>query len=277
MLRRIINGRNPMHRFAFLPLLALTACSQPVTRAPQVDTGLLTQEEREQARFAAESEGKPLLTTYDKREISNRLRVAAPKVIQAGYTVCMQMLKEQRQCYFDVGMATKGPVNAWADGEKVMVTPAMVAFTASEAELAMVVAHEYAHNVLKHVQSTQMNSLGGALAGALVDAFAASRGWNTGSEFSGLGAEMGRLRYSIAFEKEADYVGLYIVARAGYDLRQAQLFWRRMSAYDPDGIYGGSTHPSNAERFVAMNAVIREIDAKQQAGQPLLPEMGNSR
>ena len=41
-------------------------------------------------------------------------------------------------------------LNAWADGRYVVVTTRMMAFAADDAELAFVVAHEMAHNLLHH-------------------------------------------------------------------------------------------------------------------------------
>jgi predicted Zn-dependent protease len=78
--------------------------------------------------------------------------------------------------------------------------------------------------------------------------------------------------YSQDFESEADYVGLYVVARAGMPIDNAPRFWRRMgSQVAPGAISHGTTHPPTAQRFVALEAAVAEIKAKQAAGQPLLP------
>ena len=79
------------------------------------------------------------------------------------------------------------------------------------------------------------------------------------------------MRYSKAFEQEADHVGLYISRRAGYNLDSMPNIWRRMAAGNPSGIYNASTHPTYPERYIAMQQTINEIRAKEKAGQPLLP------
>ena len=53
-------------------------------------------------------------------------------------------------------------------------------------------------------------------------------------------------------EAEADYVGMYILANAGYEYANASDLWRRMSQKDPDAIWLSTTHPSNPERYVAL-------------------------
>jgi hypothetical protein len=68
-------------------------------------------------------------------------------------------------------------------------------------------------------------------------------------------------------------VGLYYVARAGYDIEHAADFWRRMAVNEPKAMQGGLTHPSAPARFVALEAARDEIKAKIAAGKPLVPEM----
>jgi hypothetical protein len=44
-----------------------------------------------------------------------------------------------------------------------------------------------------------------------------------------------------------------------------------MSAREPDGIYVSTTHPTNPERYVAMQKTVEEISHKKKAREPLLP------
>ena len=55
-------------------------------------------------------------------------------------------------------------------------------------------------------------------------------------------------------------------------IKQALKFWRRMSVEDPEGIYSSVTHPSNAERFVALQKTLEEINYKRKHKIPLLPD-----
>jgi predicted Zn-dependent protease len=159
-------------------------------------------------------------------------------------------------------------LNAYADGAKIVITTAMMEFAAKDEELANIIAHEYAHNVMRHIDSKKGNAILGTLAGMAIDA-AIGGGGNAASQ---LGGNIGAGSYSVDFEKEADYVGLYIFARTGYDPNQAIQFWRKMSQADEMAIDTGVTHPTNPERFVAMKKTIAEINYKQQNGLRLVPE-----
>ncbi|MGH8082448.1 MAG: M48 family metalloprotease, partial [Lysobacter sp.] len=79
--------------------------------------------------------------------------------------------------------------------------------------------------------------------------------------------------FSRRMEAEADYTGLYMAALAGHDLSQAEQVWREMgiNVTASSNKTVADTHPSSPERFVAIKRTVAEIQAKQQAGQPLRP------
>ncbi len=257
-----------MQRLPLLLLAFLAACAEPTTSRPGYDPAAVTAEAARQQELARQGKlDYPILSTEQAKA---RLERVAPGIIQHGTALCKDINADT--CTFQVGLRVDPAVNAAADGEKIIINTGMVSFATDDAELAMALAHEYAHNLLKHPQSMGINATAGGIAGGLIDAIAASRGYDTGDQFSQAGAQYGALRYGIDFEKEADYVGLYILARAGYDMNKATNFWRRMSTHEPNGIYGGKTHPSNPERFVAMEQTVMEINNKKAAGRPLVPE-----
>ena len=163
-------------------------------------------------------------------------------------------------------------INAYADGEQVVITTGMMRF-ATDAELAVVVGHEIAHNAMGHISAMKSNSLWGAIAGALADGLSAAGGVQTGGAYAQLGADAGASRFSQDFEREADYVGLYILARAGVEIDQAPEFWRHMAIANPGSIGLATSHPTSAERFVRLEQAVIEIEEKRQDGRPLLPEM----
>jgi hypothetical protein len=78
------------------------------------------------------------------------------------------------------------------------------------------------------------------------------------------------------FESDADYLGLYLAARAGFDVSVAPGFWRRWAIRTPGMLrmddLGFYTHPRSAERALALEATIAEIRGKQAEQQPLSPE-----
>lgn len=199
------------------------------------------------------------------------LNKIAPRIKKAGVEVCRGI--GRKSCDFGFKLAKTKELNAYADGKNVHITMGMMAFAASEDDIATILAHEYAHNVLSHVASTQKNVTVGALGGTVVDALLQSQGINTGGQLGKLGANYAQLKYSKTFEQEADHVGLYIAYHAGYPIENAANFWRRMSTANPNAIYTATTHPTNPERFVAMNETVAEINRKKSAGQPVLPDV----
>ncbi len=76
----------------------------------------------------------------------------------------------------------------------------------------------------------------------------------------GVGVEFGLVRpYGRAQELEADRLGLFTMAKAGYDPREAAELWRRMEERGggPPAIL--STHPAPRDRIQAIEVLIPEI------------------
>ena len=75
-------------------------------------------------------------------------------------------------------------------------------------------------------------------------------------------------------EYEADYLGLYFAARAGYDVTKAPDLWRRWGAERPASISGRASfaHGSSAERAVRLRHAAGEIEAKRLRAAPLVPD-----
>lgn len=188
--------------------------------------------------------------------------------VQRGEQVLDLQVTPQTACDYPVDLVDQDAINAYADGKKIYVTRGMMRFINEDRELALVVAHELAHNTMGHIGKKS----GNALLGALVDGVAAAYGVNTQGAFSKAAGSA----YSQDFEMEADYVGLYAMARSGQDITDAANFWRRMGAANPGSIQQKgyfSSHPSSPERFVAIDKAVAEIKAKKAAGKPIIPEM----
>jgi len=168
-----------------------------------------------------------------------------------------------------VSMIDDPSLNAAADGKRVVITRAMVAFTRNDEELALVLAHEIAHNAMGHIDSKRQNAATGLLADVALAVL--TRGAYRQSAISNAAGAA----YSQEFEAEADYVGLYVMANAGYSIQDVPKFWRRMATAYPASIKGShaSTHPSTAYRMVALDEAVKEIDAKNAAHVALAPNM----
>lgn len=172
-----------------------------------------------------------------------------------------------KACAYSVQLSPEDIINAFADGENVMVTKGMMRFTKDDIELSLVVGHELAHNAMKHISAKKTNYV----IGSIFDVVAAAYGINTQGLFGNAAAQA----YSQDFEAEADYVGLYMIAIAGLDIENAPQFWRRMAADHPANIATNhaASHPATPRRFLALEDTVKEIKGKMGAGLPLEPEM----
>lgn len=140
-------------------------------------------------------------------------------------------------CSSEVQLIPSGRMNAEADGYYVEITSAIVDFVTSDDELAAIIGHELAHNILDHRKKLKAAGVGAGL-------------------FSKFGRNAARIR---ATEIEADRLGLYLVARGGYDIEAAPAFWRRFGREHGLGIFADATHPGWRKREAMFWDVIAEI------------------
>ncbi len=152
-------------------------------------------------------------------------------------------------------------INAFAmAGGKVGVFSGLYKVAKTDDQLASVIAHEIAHVTAKHVHEKfsrdmmvrtvgAVGMIGGIATGAsgfAVDALSEAYGLTTG--ISGFA-------FDRAKEKEADYIGLMYMARAGYDPQAAITVLEGLAAESaheaaPAGFL--STHPSDTQRIVQL-------------------------
>lgn len=169
-------------------------------------------------------------------------------------------------CRSRLALERHGAVNAYADGEVVAAHSGLLDFLADDDHLATVIGHEIAHNIRGHLRMQAENEEAGALLGNLLDRLTGAR--DLREHWAGIGGRA----FSQSFETEADYVGLYLTALAGYDIAKAPFLWRRMAVANPFTIAHGTTHPTTPNRFVLLEETVREIEAKRARGQALIPE-----
>lgn len=168
-------------------------------------------------------------------------------------------------CASSVHLLQNDAVNAFADGEDIYVTMGMYRFVDSDVEMQAVIAHELAHNTEGHVPKTMGNVALGAVLDAAVDAA-------TGVDTGGVFGELAGLVFSKEFEREADYVSMYMLERAGIDAAAVPNLWRRIAAENPDAVVIAGTHPTSAERFVNLDEAYQEILRKRESGAPMVPD-----
>ena len=171
-----------------------------------------------------------------------------------------------RVCNYPAVLVKDDKVNAFADGKRMAITSGMLRFAQRDEELALIVGHELAHNTRGHIEAKKGNMIIGGLLGAAASVL-------IGVNVTDIGAQAGAGAFSQDFEAEADYVGVYHVARAGYDVKSAASFWRSLAVAHPKGIHlAGSTHPSTAKRFLAIEKAADEVDRKRAGNAPLVPD-----
>ena len=165
-------------------------------------------------------------------------------------------------------------INAKTDGKNVYVSYGMLRFAESDDELALVIGHELAHNIEGHIGKQKLKAAVTAIpfiaVGTVVGVLT---GINIGP-LLGTGMRAATAKYSRNHEREADYVGTYIAARAGYNIDDAAGFWRRFASEVPNSMKQAydSSHPSSPERAVRIEKVIAEIKEKEATELSLLPE-----
>ncbi len=174
-------------------------------------------------------------------------------------------------CKYPVLMNKSPSLNAFADGKKIVISKGMMRFLENDNELALVISHELAHNAMLHIDKKRQNATVGVLGGTAVDVLLAAAGVNSGGQFSQLGESLGAKSYSVEFEQEADYVGMYFMARAGYNTKNVANFWRRLAAEGNSSIDRRTSHPTSPERFLSIEKTHLEIINKKRKGQKLVP------
>ena len=182
-------------------------------------------------------------------------------------------LSPVKGCKYPVLIDKSSSLNAYADGKKIVISKGMMRFVENDNELALVISHELAHNAMLHIDKKKQNVAVGALGGGALDILLGVAGVSSGGQFSQMGANMGAGSNSVAFEQEADYVGMYFMARAGYDTSNVANFWRRLATEGNSSIDKRTSHPTSPERFLSIERTHQEIMLKKKKKQKLVPNL----
>jgi predicted Zn-dependent protease len=154
--------------------------------------------------------------------------------------------------------------NAWVmPGGKAVVYTGILKYTRDETGLAVVLGHEVAHAIAGHGNERMSQALLAQMGGVALSVALSENSAQTRDLFMqayGAGATVGLLLpYSRLHESEADRIGLTLMARAGYDPREAVPFWERMNqegGQRPPELL--STHPAPATRIANIKKYIPE-------------------
>ena len=154
-------------------------------------------------------------------------------------------------CISDFRVEANEKAGAVADGRMVLVNVGLAEFAEGDDELAAAIAHEVAHNILRHR--------------ARLDAAGVDRG---------LGKQFGRsARLFKQTEIEADRLSVWLLAGAGYDPAAAARFWTAFGQRKGRPLVQAGTHPGWRDRVASLNAEAAAIAAARASGQPLHPPL----
>lgn len=203
---------------------------------------------------------------------SKRAGIIQVDLVRQGKPMRLNVFPD-RACSYPVSLAFDNDPNALTDGKKIVVTSGLMRVARNDAELAAVLGHELAHINMGHLDKKAGNEFAGALGGLVIDVVLAVAGVNSQGAFTKGFGSAGRQAFATDFEREADYVGAYYVARAGYDVTQAEGVWRSLAQENPQQIFFAGLHPTSPERFLLMQQANAEIMNKRRLNMPLRPEL----
>ncbi len=154
-------------------------------------------------------------------------------------------------CVSDFRVEAKDKPAGAADGRLVLISAGLARFAANDDELAAAVAHELAHNILRHR--------------ARLDAAGVDRG---------LMKQLGRnARLFRQTEIEADRLSVWLLAGAGYDPGAAMRFWTAFGQREGRPLFQAGTHPRWQDRVDAIAVEGAVIAAERAAGNRLHPPL----
>lgn len=253
---------------AMIPLVI--ACSKNVFTGRK-SLNLIPNSQLNQTSFAEYrqflSENKPMTSGKDVdlvRRVGNDIK-AATEV----YYRSKGKQNDLKGFAWEFNVIDDPTVNAFCmPGGKVVVYTGILKVTQNEDALAVVMGHEIAHAIANHgnervsqglVAQLGMTSLDLGL--ALSQKPAQTR--NLIMQAAGATTQLGvLLPFSRKHESEADEIGLYLMAMAGYNPAEAAPFWGRMNSAGggrpPEFL---STHPDPTKRSAKLKSLVPKARA----------------
>lgn len=206
------------------------------------------------------SESKVITGTPESemiKRVGQRIAVASERWLNAnGYEGYLADYK------WEYSLIDSDQVNAWCmPGGKIAFYTGILPIAKNETGIAAIMGHEVAHALANHGQqrmSTGMLQQIGAAGVAIGTSGKSSEGQAAWMQAYGIGTTvLGTLPFSRSHETEADRIGLYIMAVAGYNPDEAAELWKRMKANSggqapPEFL---STHPSPDTRIKNLQAL----------------------
>lgn len=254
-------------------LLLLTGCAGSAYRFPDVSSTDL------QLMDSKIANNKVALKKYERsdQKYSQIIGSVTSRLTKSAKPLCQSA--DYPSCRFSVIYDSGDTMNAYAsEGYKITVFRGLLQYMKNNDEIAAVIAHEMGHHLAHHNEEKAQNAAAGAAVTGILTAVllgaanANNPGYNayqqqqndqTIKDMMNVGAKIGVISYSKEQEREADLLGAYLMARAGYNLDAAKNMLFVLSGFS--GEHGAEraslldSHPAGPERIVAWEKAIAEI------------------
>lgn len=213
------------------------------------------------------TENKVVTGTADAKmieRVGQRISAAAERWLNAnGYQGYLQDYR------WEYKLIESDVVNAWCmPGGKIAFYTGILPIAKTETGVAAIMGHEVVHALANHGQqrmSAAYVQQGVAIAGNI--AIKDDKDRNAFNQYYGVGSQvLGILPFSRKHETEADQIGLYLMAIAGYNPDEAAELWKRMAAHSkgqapPEFL---STHPSHETRIANLQSLAAKAKVEAQ-------------
>lgn len=166
---------------------------------------------------------------------------------------------DARNWSWEINVFDSDDINAFcAPGGKIGVYTGIIQkLRLSDDELAAVMGHEIAHALREHSREQASQK---TISSLITSTIAAAAGV-PGELMDASSQMLVHLPNSRAMELESDVIGLELMARAGYDPRNASSIWKKMQQVN--GASKGpaflSTHPAGADRIQELDAYVPKV------------------
>lgn len=246
-------------------LSGMFCSTAPITGRKQVllvpDSQMLTMSNEQYAEFMKTHRLSSNTRQVEMiRAVGHRLQAAVEKFLTENGRG--NLTKDYK---WEFNLIESDEVNAWAmPGGKIVFYTGILPVTKDESGVAVVMGHEIAHVIAQHGNERVSQGLLAQFGGEALSVAFKNKPKETQQLWMsafGLGAQYGLLLpYSRTHEKEADRIGMIIMALAGYDPSTAVVFWERMSQMNtgakiPEFL---STHPSDSTRVSLLKEILPE-------------------
>lgn len=259
--------------------LLVSGCSLvPLTGRRQInlvsDAQVVAVSEQQYRSFISQApKSRDMAQTERTREMGKRIASATERYLRSiGHT------EDIRYFRWEFNLIASNQVNAFCmPGGKIVVYEGILPVARTDDELATVIAHEVAHAVAKHsnerLSQAILRQYGGQALGQILSGSSAGAQVVGNILYNVGGKLIFELPYSRKQEYEADQIGLYLMALAGYDYHNAPNLWVKMASRSGGGNQSEviSSHPNDQNRIRAIREEIPRVEAFMRSGGKAVP------